>query len=235
MEKLKNFVKNVPFLYFLVKSLRKIKRAHRYCVWHKPIDDIKEIVLGKEEGRRILHIGCGKKNIHPGCINMDVFPTPVVHVIGDAHYLPVKKETFDSVWMEAVLEHVKNPARVIGEAYRVLKPEGYIYIEIPFFQGYHPSPGDYQRFTHEGLRELCKDFEEIKSGAVSGPASAFSHVLRNFLAYLFSFHSENVFNFLYYYVFGWITGPWKYLDVILIKHPLSSYLCFGLYFLGKKK
>jgi ubiquinone/menaquinone biosynthesis C-methylase UbiE len=43
---------------------------------------------------------------------------------GDAHHLPFEKDTFDLAYCRYVLEHVANPASVVKEAYRVLRPEG---------------------------------------------------------------------------------------------------------------
>ena len=44
---------------------------------------------------------------------MDVYRAPMVDFIGDAHYLPIKDETYDFVLVQAVLEHVINPQRVV--------------------------------------------------------------------------------------------------------------------------
>jgi len=43
-------------------------------------------------------------------------------------YLPFPNNTFDVILSHQVLEHVENPAAVICEAHRVLKPGGYIFL-----------------------------------------------------------------------------------------------------------
>ena len=43
-------------------------------------------------------------------------------------YLPFPDNTFDVILSHQVLEHVENPAAVICEAHRVLKPGGYIFL-----------------------------------------------------------------------------------------------------------
>lgn len=52
----------------------------------------------------------------------------------DAHF---KTNSFDVVNMRHTIEHVKNPLRVLGEAYRILKPNGIICIATPNSQGIH--------------------------------------------------------------------------------------------------
>jgi ubiquinone/menaquinone biosynthesis C-methylase UbiE len=50
-------------------------------------------------------------------------------VKGDVHDLPFEDSTFDKVCCRYILEHVKDPASVLLEALRVLKPNGEIYIQ----------------------------------------------------------------------------------------------------------
>lgn len=55
----------------------------------------------------------------------------------DATNLPFPNQSFDIIFAFAVLHHVENWQRVLGEASRVLKPGGYLFIEEPlekFFQ-----------------------------------------------------------------------------------------------------
>ncbi|MGE3783147.1 MAG: class I SAM-dependent methyltransferase [Alphaproteobacteria bacterium] len=49
-----------------------------------------------------------------------------VGAVGES--LPFSDNTFDLILSHQVLEHVENPAAVIREAYRVLKPGGYIFL-----------------------------------------------------------------------------------------------------------
>lgn len=57
-------------------------------------------------------------------------PWPGGHVIGAiGEALPLPDNSIDIIMSLQVLEHVQNPAQVIHEAYRVLKPGGYIYLK----------------------------------------------------------------------------------------------------------
>ena len=89
-------------------------------------------------------------------------------------FLPFKDNIFDAVISEAVLEHVHSPNRVVSEIYRVLKPGGYICVAVPFLQGYHASPHDYQRWTLPGIVQLCAAFSEIESRACAGTYDRFT-------------------------------------------------------------
>jgi ubiquinone/menaquinone biosynthesis C-methylase UbiE len=45
--------------------------------------------------------------------------------------LPLESAQFDHVTMLAVLEHLTQPARVLGEAYRILRPQGSLIMTWP--------------------------------------------------------------------------------------------------------
>lgn len=49
-------------------------------------------------------------------------------VCADGEKLPFQDEKFDIIMSVAVLEHVRNPKRYLAEAYRVLKPGGFLYL-----------------------------------------------------------------------------------------------------------
>jgi SAM-dependent methyltransferase len=94
-------------------------------------------------GRDILEIGCGEGTmfdgtaIHP--VQMDVSMTRVTRAIGrgrlllcaDGYHLPFADETFRTVLLAAVLEHTREPWRLLAEARRVLKPGGRVVIVVP--------------------------------------------------------------------------------------------------------
>jgi len=50
---------------------------------------------------------------------------------GDGHELPFANEKFDLIILSDVIEHVKNPPRVLQEAARVLRPGGIVYASMP--------------------------------------------------------------------------------------------------------
>jgi SAM-dependent methyltransferase len=104
-------------------------------------------------------------------IAFDIYATPLTQFIADAHTSPLAANSVDAVWIQAVLEHVLDPWRVVAEIYRVLKPGGLVYAETPFMQPVHEGPYDFTRFTDSGHRWLFRKFELIDSGVVLGSAA----------------------------------------------------------------
>ncbi len=52
-----------------------------------------------------------------------------------AESIPFKNNRFDIIIMEDVLEHVKDPERVLQECFRVLKQDGKLIVKFPSFKG----------------------------------------------------------------------------------------------------
>jgi len=74
----------------------------------------------------------------------------------DARILPLKTASVDVVLLLEVLEHIPDTEQVMSEIQRVLKPEGVLYISVPFIYPAHDLPYDYFRFTVEGLQQLLR-------------------------------------------------------------------------------
>lgn len=114
-------------------------------------------------------------------VGTDIYPSPSVDCIADAHFLPFRDETFDGVLIQAVLEHVLQPAAVVDEIHRVLRDGGLVYAETPFMQQVHEGAYDFQRFTITGHRWLFRQFEQIAIGPLKGPAITFAWSLKYFI------------------------------------------------------
>ena len=109
----------------------------------------------------------------------DVYASPFTACVADGHQIPLADGTVDAVWVQAVLEHVLDPARVVAEIHRVLRPAGLVYAETPFLQAVHEGPWDFTRFTESGHRWLFRAFERIDSGLVAGPGLVGSWTLEH--------------------------------------------------------
>jgi SAM-dependent methyltransferase len=92
----------------------------------------------------------------------------------------LKDASVDAVWIQAVLEHVLEPAAVAAEIHRVLHHAGLVYAETPFMQQVHERAYDFTRFTRSGHRWLFKHFSEIDAGAVTGAGVSLLWSIRYF-------------------------------------------------------
>lgn len=164
-------------------------------------------------------------------IGSDVSFGPYTTIISDAHDIPFEEKTFDGVTVQAVLEHVLDPHRVVAEIYRVLKPAGIVYAETPFMQPVHMKQYDFTRFTHLGHRWLFRNFEEIKSGPCGGPGMALA---KSYCGFLQSFTGSKQIGRAIK-IFAHLTSFYfKYFDYYLIDKPGSYDAAAGCFFLGKK-
>ena len=65
--------------------------------------------------------------------------------------LPFPDNSYDAVLAMNILEHLEKPESLLCEIERVLKPGGKFVGVVPFMFPYHADPGDYGRYTHEGM------------------------------------------------------------------------------------
>src|ERR1700758_5630838 len=55
------------------------------------------------------------------------------HYVCDLESIPVEDDRYDLVFLSQVLEHLPQPARVLTELHRVLKPGGRLWASAPLF------------------------------------------------------------------------------------------------------
>jgi len=193
---------------------------------------IKKYCLG--ENTVALNLGSGNSDLSDYVSNVDIFNYPNVNIVCDIENLPLKDNSCDVILNIAVLEHVKNPEKIVAEIFRVLKKDGLVFSFFPFIQGYHASPFDFSRRTIEGIKYLYKDFESVEVKIAGGPASGFLWILQEFLALILSFGIKKLHNLVLIFLML-ITFPVKYLDVIFRHFPAAENISSGFYYIGKKK
>lgn len=182
----------------------------------------------------ILNLGSGTSNIimKDNIINFDIFPHPNTDVSGDGHCLPFLSDSFEGVWVCAVLEHLENPFQVASEIYRVLKPGGFVLVGAPFMYHLHGSPHDYFRYTDSGLRSVFKNFKEIECGPTHTlPTGTVIEILSQYFS-LFTNNKIVVFGISQLVKF--LLLPFKLLDLYLKRKSKAKVLSGGFVFLGKK-
>ena len=116
---------------------------------------------------RVLDVGCGRKPYYPffaeratEYVGVDMVENPVAELRGTVEDIPVGDATFDVVLCTQVLEHCDDPVRAVQELRRVTAPGGRVLASTHGTWVYHPSPVDYWRWTHTGLRRLFDENAE---------------------------------------------------------------------------
>ncbi len=80
-----------------------------------------------------LNLGCGNKK-KEGFLGVDKFDCEAVDKIADLDkQLPFKTNTVEEVWMDNVIEHVRDISSVMNEIYRICQNEAKITIITPHF------------------------------------------------------------------------------------------------------
>jgi len=113
---------------------------------------------------RVLNAGAGSRSLRPlvdgEVVNLDIpggLHNRDIDVYAPLDDIPFPDGYFDVCFCNAVLEHVEGPGAVVGELSRVLKPGGLLYLTAAFMQPEHLDPGDYCRFSRDGLRRLASE------------------------------------------------------------------------------
>ena len=188
--------------------------------------------IGSKEVKGRYAFGAPPPDANVVCV--DIEPGAGVDLVADAHDLHmVQSDSVDFVTTVSVLEHVRYPQKVVSEIFRILKPGGIVYVNVPFIFPYHADPDDFYRFSYRGITILCEAFEHIDSGFNRGPASTMHHLLVHFLAMLFSFNSRILYG-VNVDLLRWLLFWVKYLDKFLAKYQMAYVIHTGSYFIGRK-
>lgn len=120
-------------------------------------------------------------------VGADLDGTPDITIAGDGT-LDAPAAEYDLLLSFQVLEHVRDLDTYFAEARRVLRPGGQMLLSTHGTWLYHPHPGDYRRWTREGLLQEISShgFEVIECRPVVGPLAwttiiritAIAHFLR---------------------------------------------------------
>jgi SAM-dependent methyltransferase len=142
-------------------------------------------------GYRVLDVGCGPKPYYPffaerasEYVGIDVVENPVAELRGAVEDLPVPDGSYDLVLCTQVLEHCDDPVQAIRELRRVTAPGGRVLASTHGTQVYHPSPHDYWRWTHAGLRRLFEeqaDWHSVEVTPGAGTATTLAMLLGTYV------------------------------------------------------
>jgi SAM-dependent methyltransferase len=114
-------------------------------------------LIEENAGELILDCGAGlRRKLFSNVVNFEPVPYESTDVQGIAEALPFADNSFAAVVSLSVLEHVKDPQKAAKEMIRVLKPGGYIHLEVPFLIQEHGFPHHYYNMTTRGLANLVE-------------------------------------------------------------------------------
>jgi SAM-dependent methyltransferase len=128
-------------------------------------DAVREFSAGLPEGARVLDAGAGESQ-YAECfanhryvavdlgIGDQTWEYSHLDAIADLEHLPFSENAFDACVNIVTLEHVREPALVLGELSRVLRPGGRLLLVTPLEWEEHQQPHDYFRYTRHGLEYL---------------------------------------------------------------------------------
>lgn len=85
-------------------------------------------------------------------------------ILSDVKEIPLQDCSIDIVLSTSSLEHMEFPESFFSESFRVLKPGGSLFVNVPFAYHEHEAPFDFQRPTRYGLRRYYSHagFEKIR-------------------------------------------------------------------------
>ncbi len=131
-------------------------------------------------GLSVIDVGCGagaiSEHIHEMGNNVTCADLPTITVLTherqallvvtcDAEQLAFASDSFDVVVALEIMEHLWNPSVFVDEAYRILKPNGHLILEVPEGKEGLRWDSHIQYFTMDILKKMSDtkfDVREIK-------------------------------------------------------------------------
>lgn len=180
-------------------AARRLPRPLRRHVLHfeAAIEDaVAAFARGLAPGARVLDAGAGEAQYAPHfgaqrytgvdlAIGDPCWNYARLDAMADLTALPFRAGAFQAALHVVTLEHVLEPACVLGEIARVLEPGARVLIVAPQEWEVHQAPHDYYRYTRHGLSYLLRKagLEVLEMRAVGGYFRLLSRRLLNGLQF----------------------------------------------------
>lgn len=142
-------------------------------------------------GARVADVGAGRAPYRELFAHTDYFTidrevslhggAESFDVVASASQIPLADLSLDAIVCTQVLEHVPNPAEVLREFRRLLKPMGQLLLSAPLAWEEHEMPFDFYRYTRSGLEHLLREarFDHIEIAPRSDCFETLSQLVRN--------------------------------------------------------
>jgi SAM-dependent methyltransferase len=118
---------------------------------------------------RLLDLGCGKVPLYAAyrnlvdevvCVdwNQSLHGGKHVDMFCDLNEdLDLERESFDTVVLSDVLEHIRKPEQLMVRIHGLLRDGGSVVVGVPFFYCLHEEPHDFFRYTRFALRSIAEE------------------------------------------------------------------------------
>lgn len=130
----------------------------------------------------ILDCGCGQVPYYElykpraktiTCVDWEKSPhetNHIDHAVDLNAGLPFGDNSFDSIILTDVLEHIYAPRILLNSVSKVLRPRGEVVIGVPFLYRIHERPHDFYRYTEFALQQMLQEIgmEIVKINAYGG-------------------------------------------------------------------
>ena len=162
---------------------------------YQPKNHLAEFISAIKPGAVVAELGSGNRRLTPNIINIDLFPFPNVDIIADITKTSLGDNSIDYLVIDAVLEHVPEPHKVVEEIFRIVRPGGAVYCLVPFVYPYHGYPHNYFNFSKDALEFLFRNFSHCSVEIARGPTSALTNLLSEYVAVALSGKSAMQYTF----------------------------------------
>ncbi|PBC05077.1 methyltransferase domain-containing protein [Mesorhizobium sp. WSM3860] len=187
---------------------------------YSPHDTLNSFLASVPQNVVIVEFGSGARRIRPDVLNIDLFPTPNVDLVADIEHTPLASDSVDCVILDSVIEHVPNPAGVVDEVLRVLKPGGKLLCINPFLFPYHGYPAHYCNFTKDGIEQLLRRFGTVEVQTHQGPTSAIVNIISEYAGVVVGRENRTRYMIAKGALLA-LTFPLKFIDKLLVDRPES--------------
>ena len=113
----------------------------------------------------VLDVGSGRGDFasiigRRESLALDIYPYPEVDVVCDLTQVnPFRENSFDTIVLMNVLEHVFATGVFLSELAKLLKSGGRLLVAIPFLLKVHQAPFDFVRYTQFSLEKFGEQSE----------------------------------------------------------------------------
>ena len=206
----------------------------------RAIDGLLEEFPPDDADKCVMNVGAGFEKIfekvlgdNETFLRVGLPHTGEVELFGDAMQFPIKNDCVDLAFSSSVMEHLRDPEKAANELFRIMKPGGKVYAEIPFMRAYHMAPYDFQRYTISGIEALFErqGFELVEKGVCSGPFTAFALIIRDFTVSITP--GRRLKNFSSW-LSSWLVQPIKWLDGLANTSDWAADCACNFYYVGRK-